>query len=650
MQFTGMEWSTILTLTGVVALGVTVLYILKLRKRRIEVPFSHLWARVLEQKSRQSDLWRRLRRLLSWLLHILVIALLGFALADPHWEDEVVSGRHILLLIDNSASMAATDVSGGANRMDLARQKAEEILASAGPQDRIMLAAFNQHIQPLSPFVAEKSLLEQPLRQIEAVATGTSFDNALGFAADSLRSVPDAQLVLISDGAGLKDLELEKFNFAPHTAIRHIKVGESSGNIAITAFNVRRYVSNKLDYELFVQVHNYFERTVQADLEIYADGRMVDSKPLLLEAGETLQRFYPSQAVSGERLEARVQLTSQDARDVFPLDNRAFAMLPSTQKISVLLVSAGNLFLEGPLLLNLNLSLKRITPDQYQPAMSSNYDITIFDNFAPPRPTDGGAAGSEGLPAVGNFVFFNPPAATSPWEQTGVQKAPLVTASQKSHPLMRWITLKDLNISEAAAWKTGRWDTEVASSFGKPLIVTHKNQGLNMVGIAFDIRDSDLPLRVALPVLMLNIVDYFTLDDASFIPNHATGQTWAVDLGVDADTARITRPDGTSTDVPVFNKRALIQGDQVGFYAIEAQAPAAGDERARTVHKTIAANLSNPAESNIAPGELTLSEEQRALAADTLIFDRNELWIWAVLALVALLLVEWTTYNRRWTV
>ncbi|QDG54124.1 VWA domain-containing protein [Persicimonas caeni] len=628
MQFTGLPISTILTIAGVVAAGVTVLYILKLRKRRIQVPFSHLWGRVLEKKRRQSDFWRKFRRFLSWLLHILMAALIAFALADPHLEEEEVRGRHILLLVDNSASMAATDVSGGADRMDVARQKALEILETVGAEDRIMLVAFNDQIQPLSPFVAEASIIEQPLRQIKTTATGTSYKDALGFAADSLRDTSNGHLVLISDGSGLSEETFEEFDFGEGTKLTHLKIGESSGNVAVTAFNVRRYVANKLDYELFVQVKNYFDRAVEAELQIHADGRLVDTKPLSLQPGETMQRFYPSQAVSGEKLEARVRLTSRDARDVFPLDDRAFAMLPSIRKVRVLAVSDGNLFLEGPLLLNPNLEVERIKPDQYTPDRSKGFDVTIFDSVAP------------ALPQEGNFVFFDPPAEGSPWEQRGDIDDPIITAVKDSHPLMRWITLKDLNIGAATSWRTGRWDSTVAASFGKPLIVTRKRDNLNLIGVAFDIRNSDMPLRVAFPVFMINVVDYFTLDDDSYIPNYTTGDTWAVDVAKGADKATVTTPTGEQTEVPVYNGRAVFNGDQTGFYTV-----ATADET-----KTIAANLSNLRESRIAPGDLELGKAKVDQDADSLIFERNELWIWAILALVLLLLIEWATYNRRVTV
>ncbi|MFU8805719.1 MAG: VWA domain-containing protein, partial [Bradymonadaceae bacterium] len=474
MQFTAMPIQTVLMLAGVAAAFVTVLYILKLRKRRIEVPFSTLWNRVLTEKRSRTDWWRHLKRLLSWLLHIILVALLGFALLGPHFKDEVIQGRHILLLVDNSASMGAVDVSGGVDRLDIARRKAMEILDTVSGDDRVMLAIFNNRVQPLSPFVNEPSILEQPLREITVAATGTSFEQALSFAADSLKDKGQAELIVISDGAGFADTPLDTFDFGDETTVRHLKVGESSENLAVTAFNVRRYLANRLDYELFAQVQSFFDRPVEAELQLYADGRLVDTKALKLEANEVHRQFYPAQAVSGERLEARVRLKTRDARDVFPLDDSAFAILPATRQTRVQLVTEGNLFIEGPLLLNPNLEVTRVRPAAYDPARI--FDVTIFDRYAP------------ALPEEGNFVLFAPSGSESPFEINGVVDDPIITDVKRSHPLMRWLTMTDLNIARSAKFTRRAGDDVVASSFGTPIIIARQDGNRQVVAIGFDVR------------------------------------------------------------------------------------------------------------------------------------------------------------------
>ncbi|MEM1347897.1 MAG: VWA domain-containing protein [Myxococcota bacterium] len=627
MQYTGYSFDFIAALAGGLAVGITVLYLLKLRKRRVQVPFSPLWGRVLQEHTQQSDLWRRLRRLLSWLLQLLVLCALGWALADPHPADEVIDGRHIVLLVDSSASMASTDVSGGADRLDVAKQKAREILETVGAEDRVMLVNFNKQLQPLSPFVSEVSILEQPLRDIEIAATGTRFEEALEFAADSLRDKKLGELVLLSDGAGVDMSQLQELDFGQATTVRHIKIGERDANLAITAFSVRRYLANKLDYELFVEVESDFDRPITAELQLYADGKLVDAKDIELEPKGKLQEFYPAQAVSGERLEARVKVTSLDARDVFPIDDRAYALLPKLERAKVQLVTDGNLYLEGTLLLNANLTMERVSPDDYQPG--GDFDVTFFDRAVP-----------DSLPDAGNFVFVDPRGDASPWEVSGYIQDPIITSYRKSHPLMRWIGMRDVNIGVGTKFKLARGDQVVASAFGTPMVVAREEGARKMVLLAFDIRNSDLPLRVAFPVLMINLMDYFQLDEGSLIQKYATGTTWSV--GVDAVTgeATVTRPDGTSIAVPIYNGRAIVYGEHTGFYELEVDGST----------QTLAANLLEPKESRIGPKDLKLPEREVVPSTDQLLFDRQELWIWALLAVLGVLLLEWWTYNRRITV
>ncbi len=628
MRFTGIPWETLGPIAAVMFVLITILYIIKLRKRRIEVPFSPLWNSILKQSSKQNDLWRNLRRILSWLFYMFIAALVVFAIADPHFNDEVSEGRHILLLVDSSASMAANDVTGGANRLDIAKQRAREILKTMGPDDRAMLVNFNNQLQPLSPFVTEASILEAPLREIRISATGTQYIDALVFASESLRGKKKGELILISDGSGLDSSLLKSLDIPKETTLRHLKIGENGDNIAITAFNVRRYVANKLDYELFIRVQSYFKRPVNAQIEIYADDRLVDSKPISLSPGKSFQKFYPSQAVSGERLEARLKLTSEDARDFFPLDDRAYALLPKTKQTRIQLVSDGNLYLEGPLYLNSNLVTTTTAIADYDPSIP--YDITVFDRVALKTPD------------AGNFFYIAPSGEFSPWPVQKTMNDPIVTRESKNHPLLRWIGMKTLNIGAADKWTLSSKDkTIVSSALGIPILVTRNDGDKKLVGLSFDVRNSDFPLRVAFPVLLINLIDYFAYGDGGLMQSFRTGETWSVPVSKSAESATISVPSGETSTAPVYEGRAIFNGDEPGIYEISG-------EGFKTIK--IAANLSNTFESNIEPSNLELGEQDILRDTSALIFERSELWIWAILAAFLLLIVEWWTYNRRKTV
>ena len=625
MQLTGLPIETVVWVAAFAAISITVLYLVKLRKRSVEIPFSPMWNRVVASRQQTSNWWRRLKRLLSWLLHMVIAALLAGAMLGPHFDDEVLDERHILILVDNSASMAATDVTGGHNRFDVARSRAGDVLETVGGDDRVMVALFNNRVQPLGPFVDDPSLVETALAEQSLTANPADIDQALDFAADSLADRQPAELVIISDGAGIdadRDLDIA---FGDDTTIRHLQIGESSENLAITAFNARRYPANRLDHEVFVEVRSYFDRPVEATLELSADGTLIDTRRLELPASGTHREFYPGQAASGERLEARIRLDTDDARDVFPTDDRAYATVPPAGRLTVQLVSEGNLFIEGPLLLSPHLDVEMVTPGDYDPG--ADFDVTIFDGVAPQ------------MPESGDLLYIDPPEDGSPFAIADRDDDPIITDVRQGHRLMQWITLADLNIGSASTFETTADDTPVASAFGRPIIVARDGEQRRKVAVGFDVRDSDFPLRVGFPVFILNIVDYFARDDADLLHSFTTGETWSIPVADGTDDAVVVDPDGRRHPVAIHDGRALFYGETPGFYRLETDSSS----------RAIAANLADPDESDIAPNQLQFDDTAVDDDVDDLLFERRQLWIALLLAALVLLFVEWLTYNRRWT-
>src|SRR5262245_26393402 len=110
MHFHGLPLPSLLQLGAAAGAAVLVLYILKLRRRPVAVPFSRIWERILRDKEATS-LFSQLKRLLSLLLQLALLTLLLLALGDPRTAANLVEGRNVVVLIDASASMKAVDVS-----------------------------------------------------------------------------------------------------------------------------------------------------------------------------------------------------------------------------------------------------------------------------------------------------------------------------------------------------------------------------------------------------------------------------------------------------------------------------------------------------------------------------------------------------------
>ncbi|HEX4463002.1 MAG TPA: VWA domain-containing protein, partial [Polyangia bacterium] len=439
-------------------------------------------------------------------------------------------------------------------------------------------------------------------------------------------------LVLLGDGAwDATELARGVRALGAGVDLRYVPVGTSGDNVGITAFAVRRYQANQTAYEVLIEVQSFRAQPSTVTLQLQEDGEVVESQKLTLAAGARVQRIYPDLAGDGARLVA----TLTDAHDALPLDDTAYALLPERRKQKVLLVSSGDLFLEGALLLDQNLDVDKIAPAAWDAAATAKYDAVILDGFTPPP---------NAAPRT-NALWLDPHGAGAPFTVRGSVDGPVVTETTASHPLMRWVALKDLNIAKASTFALEPGDVAVASSFKQPIIVARDKGGRKTVAFGFELQRSDLPLRVAFPILLINALDWFAGSDGGLLASYATGHTWRLPAPPGATSLAVQAPDGERAEAPVHDGRASYLGRHVGFYSVGApgQTP-----------RQLAANLADAHESAIAPNR-TLTPEGRdgkPLVAPEpgRIGVRREIWGYLVLAALMLALVEWWTYNRRVTV
>ncbi|HEY3351741.1 MAG TPA: VWA domain-containing protein, partial [Polyangia bacterium] len=198
MTLFGLALGELLGLLGAGAGLLVVLYLLKLRRRRVEVPFARLWQQILGEKE-STALFRRLKRWASLLVQLVFLALLLFALGDPRLGAGALGGRSIVLLVDASASMKAVDVRP--TRLAAARDEARRIVRALGGADLCMVVRLDGQPGPLTGFTGDGPTLLRAVDGIEASDTAADLIGALRFAGDALRGRPRPELILIGDGA-----------------------------------------------------------------------------------------------------------------------------------------------------------------------------------------------------------------------------------------------------------------------------------------------------------------------------------------------------------------------------------------------------------------------------------------------------------------
>ena len=121
-----MPFLTPLALAGLVFVPVVIaMYLLKLRRDEAVVPSTLLWQKLVADVEANAP-WQRLRRSLLLLLQLLLVLILALLAARPFVERPAGLAGDIVLVVDTSASMQATDVAP--NRLEAAKALALEAL------------------------------------------------------------------------------------------------------------------------------------------------------------------------------------------------------------------------------------------------------------------------------------------------------------------------------------------------------------------------------------------------------------------------------------------------------------------------------------------------------------------------------------------
>ncbi len=671
MNFAGWAMAELAVIFAAGAGVITLLYLLRMRRRQVIVPFAALW----EQVTRESEsrrLWRKLRRLISWLIQLLLLALVCLALGDPRPAVWLREPATMAIVIDTSASMAAVADEDGNTRLELALERARGEVEALGPADRALVIAAGSEVSVPSPITGEAGNLLRALDEQVAVGPGEAdMSRALLLARNALSGKSSARILILTDGA-LDVASLSAVKACTERAalegealceVLEIGVDHPVGNVAITAFAARRYPSNRDKVEVLVEIQNLGENPASFELRVTADGLPVGGKPITLGPGGRVREVLPRLEAAREKLVAELAPIEGDPASAEALgpaiDDRAYAVIPPLDPMEVVLVTDGtNLVLEAALLtLDDYVRLTTVSASEGDAANEAiaSANVVFYDIAANPLP--------DPLPST-NLVIFDPhrlDKSPVPIAKLKDLAAPRLSEQKKDHPLLHGVVFKDVNMHRGTSFDVAPGDVAMVSHLGEPMVVLREaDHGMLLIG--FDPRGSDLPLRTAFPLLIANSVDYFGMREAGFVaalPIGASRELALVDLGIpgmDVSLLEVTPPDPDPEDdvlpEPVrvraqdgrFRIRALVPG----VYTIEVK-----DGEAAGSIVQVAVNQANTAASNLASrfDEATVPEANRAgEPPDSAPLSEGPLWTLIMLAAVALIAVEWATYHRRQTV
>lgn len=150
------------------------------------------------------------RRHLGPLLLIVALGVLLVAAARPQVERTVkVERASVMLVIDRSGSMSATDVGGG-TRMAAAHDAGDAFLRAAPREVRVGLIGFNGDVQLLESPTTDRRRVQLQLRGLDpagSTAAGDALDRALRTLRPKGQATADrvpAAIILLSDGESVR--------------------------------------------------------------------------------------------------------------------------------------------------------------------------------------------------------------------------------------------------------------------------------------------------------------------------------------------------------------------------------------------------------------------------------------------------------------
>src|SRR5207245_2581025 len=215
---------------------VVVFYILKIRLRRVPVSTVIFWRQIFEEKKPRS-LWQRLRHLLSLLVQLALLLLLIFALAQPFFAWEANEARRIVLVIDNSASMNATDVSP--SRLAVAKELALKTIDGLRHRDEMAIVVAGTQPRVVCGLTGHQRTLREQLNAVPPTDGPTKLTDAVALARRLIADAPDDQkkghIIVATDGRATGIEELVK-----DETVKLLPVGTKAANVGITRFQVRR--------------------------------------------------------------------------------------------------------------------------------------------------------------------------------------------------------------------------------------------------------------------------------------------------------------------------------------------------------------------------------------------------------------------------
>lgn len=602
-------------LLGLLAGPIILLYMLRLRRRELLVSSTLLWQKLLRDREANAP-WQKLRRNLLLILQLLILTALVLALARPFFPVPAITSGSVVVLLDGSASMQASDVEP--SRFAVAKAEVEQIISDLSGNSQMTLIQVGQTPTVLAASTNDQTVLRQALENVQAEAATANWAAAFALATGAAQGFSDARILIISDGGLPGDLPP-----LPVESI-YVPIGSSGENLALTALATR---DTERGPQLFASISNEGVIDQEALLSVTLDGTLFDSRRVSVPAGSTANTTWQLPEET-----AVIQAALSDLQtDYLAADNTAWAVHEGGINNRALLVTDGNLFLEQIYSVLPGVEAFKAAPDS--DLLSEPFDLYVFDSTPLPEPVPDG-----------DMLIINPqPGGTADLFTVNGVFSDTVAVRLSDSPLLQFVDWREVHIRRAQQVDAPGMTTLVQGE-GGPLLLTGEHNGRRLAVLTFDLRDSDLPLQIAYPILMANITGWLNPGRAFDAPTGLKpGDPVTIAPGASATAVLVTKPDGTTWVQEVEEGDIFFtESGQLGLYQV-----ALRDSGGSRAAGSFAVNLFSPEESAIRPADtLQIGQTTVVSSGEEGDIGQRELWPWLAALAFIILMLEWWVHHR----
>ena len=587
---------------------VIIFYLLKRRRVAHLVSSTIIWKSFLNETQANSP-FQKLRH--NWLLiiQLIFLSLAIFALIRPYFSSKIESGRFVVVILDVSASMQATDVS--LNRFELAKGEVNKMIDGMYDNDQMVLILSGGNTEVRQSPTSVKAILKKALDQVKVTDSPTRLLEAIKLSQNLSRNRPKVEVHLFSDGVSsdLDAFELQDLNLEYH------RLGKGGGNLGITSLEVRSNPEQLGQQSVFATIGNFSTNTMSSEVSLFFDDQMIGNRRLTVMPTNTASLVFSSnQRTNGV---FRMKLKNDDFLQV---DNIGSVMGLTRRNVEVLLITKGNVFLEKALrsIDDVNLIVKSSLTDS-----TPNVDVVVLDSI---RPT---------VWPSGNVMAINTQS-TNWFQPSGLLESPPIVDWKSAHPILRFVNFDNVQVAQSLNSELPTWMNPIVETQSVPLIAVGENDANRCVWVGFNPLDSTWPLRVSFPIFIANAIDWL---DPKIVTNLSAGEPFSMRMAEKGSAVIVTLPDGEIVETSTMGNGEFVFADtfQQGVY----------HAKYGTNEISFCVNLLDAGESAIESRDvLKLGKYGRVEATLQLDADK-ELWRWFAITCLLLLVFEWWFYHRR---